>query len=218
MAALFEHETSRALDPHLHTHCIVFNATRDPDEDRWKALQNYEMLGAQKYVENVYYHELARALRSFGYTIANSARGDFELAEIPREVCERFSKRHHEIDEKTREFLASHPDKLPANENAIREHIAHKERARKAREGCTRVCYGSCGKSKSRLTNSPRCASRRRCSCICRRRTAAVPRRLSWAEAHLFERRSVVREHELWRHALEAIRGSVSCPLPTSSS
>jgi AAA domain-containing protein len=31
---------------------------------------------------------------------------------------------------------------------------------------------------------------------------------LSWAEAHLFERRSVVREHELWRHALEAVRGS----------
>ena len=26
-------------------------------------------------------------------------------------------------------------------------------------------------------------------------------------EAHLFERRSVVREHELWRHALAAARG-----------
>jgi len=26
-AALFTHDTSRALDPHLHTHCIVFNAT-----------------------------------------------------------------------------------------------------------------------------------------------------------------------------------------------
>jgi conjugative relaxase-like TrwC/TraI family protein len=32
VAALFEHETSRALDPHLHTHCIVFNATRDAEE------------------------------------------------------------------------------------------------------------------------------------------------------------------------------------------
>ena len=35
-------------------------------------------------VENVYYHELARALRRFGYTIANAARGDFEIAEISR--------------------------------------------------------------------------------------------------------------------------------------
>ena len=29
----------------------------------------------------------------------------------------------------------------------------------------------------------------------------------AWAEDHLFERRSVVREHELWRHALEHVRG-----------
>lgn len=44
-AAVFTHDTSRALDPHLHTHCIVFNATFDPVENRWKALQNYELLG-----------------------------------------------------------------------------------------------------------------------------------------------------------------------------
>ena len=53
VAALFTHDTSRALDPHLHTHCIVFNATHDPVEQRWKALQNYEMLRARKCVENV---------------------------------------------------------------------------------------------------------------------------------------------------------------------
>jgi hypothetical protein len=43
----------------LHTHCIVFNATFDPVENRWKALQNYELLRARKFAENVYYHELA---------------------------------------------------------------------------------------------------------------------------------------------------------------
>ncbi|MDQ3314507.1 MAG: relaxase domain-containing protein [Verrucomicrobiota bacterium] len=48
VALLFEHQTSRALDPHLQTHCIVFNATHDASEGRWKAVQNYEMLGAQK--------------------------------------------------------------------------------------------------------------------------------------------------------------------------
>ena len=30
---------------------------------------------------------------------------------------------------------------------------------------------------------------------------------VTWAEDHLFDRRSVVREHELWRHALEHARG-----------
>jgi conjugative relaxase-like TrwC/TraI family protein len=37
-AAVFRHETSRALDPHLHSHCIVFNATFDPIEKQWKAI------------------------------------------------------------------------------------------------------------------------------------------------------------------------------------
>ena len=52
VAAMFTHDTSRALDPHLHTHCIVFNATFDAVENRWKALQNYEMLRARKFAEN----------------------------------------------------------------------------------------------------------------------------------------------------------------------
>ena len=30
---------------------------------------------------------------------------------------------------------------------------------------------------------------------------------VTWAEQHLFERRSIVHEHELWRHALEHARG-----------
>ncbi|MGH7936508.1 MAG: MobF family relaxase, partial [Chthoniobacterales bacterium] len=206
VAALFEHETSRALDPHLHTHCIIFNATHDPKERHWKALQNYEMLGAQKFVENVYYHELARVMGSFGYTITNSARGDFELAEIPRYVCERFSKRHREIDDKTREFLASHPDKLPGNEAAIREHIAHKERARKGEtvaSGLLRKLW------EEQVTSEELAALRgRRVAQPAIEQGGSAESGLSWAEAHLFERRSVVREHELWRHALEAIRGS----------
>ena len=82
VAVLFQHETSRALDPHLHTHCIIFNATYDTAEALWKALQNYEMLNAQKYAENIYYHELARSLREFGYTVINKALGDFEIAEV----------------------------------------------------------------------------------------------------------------------------------------
>jgi len=95
---MFTHDTSRALDPHLHTHCIVFNATFDAVENRWKALQNYEMLRARKFAENTYYHELARKLRSFGYGIRNQARGDFQIEGVSDEICERFSKRHTQID------------------------------------------------------------------------------------------------------------------------
>lgn len=206
VAALFQHDTSRALDPHLHTHCIIFNATHDEREGCWKALQNYEMLGAQKYAENVYYHELAGALRACGYTIVNAARGDFEIAEISRELCERFSKRHREIDEKTRAFLALHPDKEAGNEAAIREHIAHKDRGRKASDiGSERLRQLWFGQLRVEEAGSLGQAGRKDRQF---EQHLSAAEAVTWAENHLFERRSVVREHELWRHALEAARGA----------
>ncbi|MGC9944524.1 MAG: MobF family relaxase, partial [Verrucomicrobiota bacterium] len=54
VGAIFRHDTSRALDPHLHSHCILFNATWDATEGRWKALEAGEMVTAQKFVRNVY--------------------------------------------------------------------------------------------------------------------------------------------------------------------
>src|SRR5438552_19198839 len=47
VGAVFRQDTSRALDPHLHSHCILFNATKDGMEQRWKALEPYEMLKAK---------------------------------------------------------------------------------------------------------------------------------------------------------------------------
>ena len=205
VAALFRHDTSRALDPHLHTHCIVFNATHDQYEGCWKALQNYEMLGAQKYAENVYYHELAQKLRGFGYTIVNSARGDFEIAEISAHICELFSKRHREIDEKTRAFLDAHPDKRIGNEAAIREHIAHKERARKSDVAGARLhrfWFDQLDAEEIAALRPPPPSE------AAAKNERSASDAVSWAEAHLFERRSVVREHELWRHALESARGA----------
>src|SRR5438094_6041183 len=140
VGAVFRHDTSRALDPHLHSHCILFNATRDTVENRWKALEPYEMLQAKKFTENVYYHELAKTLIGFGYAIQNKARGDFEIEGVSQELIERFSKRHREIDEKTRELLEREPEKVGQNINEIRERIAHKERSRKIKDvGLTRL-------------------------------------------------------------------------------
>jgi conjugative relaxase-like TrwC/TraI family protein len=207
VAALFEHETSRALDPHLHTHCIVFNATHDGAEQRWKALENHDMMAAQKYIENVYYHELTRALRGFGYTIINAARGDFELAEVSAELRERFSKRHRQIDEQTEEFLAAHPELQGANVQAIREHLAHKARDRKVR-GISETQLRSYWSEQ--LTEAERAALRLPSAKGAGQQNGITAvEAVSWAEEHLFERRSVVREHELWRHALASARGAV---------
>ena len=46
VAVTVQHDCSRALDPQLHTHIVIFNATYDPVEQRWKALQAREMFDA----------------------------------------------------------------------------------------------------------------------------------------------------------------------------
>ena len=207
VAATFRHETSRALDPHLHSHCIVFNATFDPVEKQWKALQNHDMLVAQKFVENVYYHELARELRRFGYAIENKKRGDFEIKGVSPALVEKFSKRHREIDEKTRELLAREPEKAGRNVADIREHIAHKERARKIKDvGLSRLQ----ALWDEQMTADERASLRQLAServAVARQEQGLAEKAVTWAEEHLFERRSVVQEHELWRHALEHARG-----------
>jgi conjugative relaxase-like TrwC/TraI family protein len=209
VAAIFRHDTSRALDPHVHSHCILFNATFDALEARWKALQNYEMLRAQKYVENVYYHELARDLREFGYTIQNYARGDFEIKGVPRKVCETFSKRHREIDERTRELLSREPDLMASNRGDVREHIAHNKRSRKIKNVAGESLRGLWASqiSEDEKTTLSRLLDRGRSDSNLAPRIDATGA-IRWAEEHLFDRRSVVHEHELWRHALEHARGA----------
>lgn len=205
VGAVFRHDTSRALDPHLHTHCILFNATKDAIENRWKALEPCEMLRAQKFVEQAYYHELARSLNRFGYRLRNKPRGDFEIEGMSPELLERFSKRHREIDEKTRELLEREPEKAGQNINEIRANIAHKERARKIRDiGLTKL------QSIWNAQLSP--DEQRQIGALAQRpsppaQAITAEQAVTWAEEHLFARRSVVHEHEIWRHALEHARG-----------
>jgi len=51
------------------------------------------MYRAQRFVENLYYHELAKGLRALRYAIENNGR-DFEIKGVPKSVITRFSKRH----------------------------------------------------------------------------------------------------------------------------
>lgn len=209
VAALFTHDTSRALDPHLHTHCIVFNATHDPVEERWKALQNYEMLRARKYVENVYYHELARELRARGFEIRNRARGDFEVESISDELCARFSKRHEQIDDALKKLLEEKPELADGNFKDLRERLATAERSRKqpdlGRTELRRLWW-------EQITPNEREGLLRLGSQLVTQNNPTtkgdVGEAIAWAEEHLFDRHSVVSEHELWLAALGRMRGA----------
>lgn len=209
ICALFRHETSRALDPHLHTHCIMFNATRDGAENRWKALSNFEMLRARKFAENVYYHELARDLLDYGYEIENRPRGDFEIRGIPNDICSRFAKRHHEIDERINKLFQEKPELANGNLKELRAQIAQSERTRKI-AGIETTALKRLWDSQITGNEKKHLAGLR--ARITPRIREAVSiganEAVGWAEAHLFDRRSVLRECELWSSALEYARGS----------
>jgi conjugative relaxase-like TrwC/TraI family protein len=207
VAAVFRHDTSRALDPHLHSHCILFNATFDPVEKQWKALQNHDMLAAQKFVENVYYHELTRQLVKLGYQIEKKPRGGFEIEGISPELIGKFSKRHRQIDESAKELLAREPEKASGNQAAIRENIAHRERPPKIPD---MPLWRLQRTWDNQMTAAERESVRKLALAktpVGRVPTVGAEGAITWAEEHLFERRSVVNEHELWRHALEYARG-----------
>jgi conjugative relaxase-like TrwC/TraI family protein len=51
-AAAFTHDASRALNPQLHTHFVIADATRDRN-GKWYALSEYEMIGAVRYAGKV---------------------------------------------------------------------------------------------------------------------------------------------------------------------
>jgi conjugative relaxase-like TrwC/TraI family protein len=206
VAATFTHDTSRALDPHLHTHCVIFNATFDTVENRWKALQNYELLRAKKFAENVYYHELARKLRGFGYEIRNLPRGDFHIEGISDDLCERFSKRHTQIDEAIKKLLAEKPECAGGDVLAMRRLIATAERARKQKElsrGEKQTLWDA------QLSETERASLSRftQRSAQVRENRMTAAEAVQWAEDHLFDRNSVALECQLWEEALQRGRG-----------
>ena len=207
-AALFTHETSRALDPHLHTHCIVFNATFDPVENRWKALENFELLRARKFAENIYYHELARDLRSFGYQIRNQSRGDFQVEGISEDLCERFSKRHAQIDAALEQLLADQPELSGTNLKELRARLATERRARKqkdfSRDELRTLWNAQLTQSERELLAHIKKSPEQN---VNNKEHIGVGEAVQWAEEHLFDRNSVVLECQVWQEALGRARG-----------
>jgi len=208
IAGLFTHDTSRALDPHLHTHCIVFNATFDEAEQRWKALQNYEMLRARKYVEAVYYHEMIRELRGFGYRIRNQSRGDFQIEGVTDSLCRRFSKRHEQINEALDALLREKPELGGANLNDLREHLATAERSRKIRDKNTNELrhWWEAQLTPDELDGLRQLSKGRPATAMTTDVGSIAEEAVAWAEEHLFDRRSVVLEHEIWQEAIQHAR------------
>jgi conjugative relaxase-like TrwC/TraI family protein len=134
VGAAFLHTSSRALDPQLHTHFTLFNATFDPAEQRWKALQTSGMFEAIHYGTAVYRSELAKRLHELGYRTRPTAHG-FEIEGVERKLIQRFSKRAQQRSA----AVAAEEKRLGRmlSNNEV-SHVVHKSRPRKLKDASER--------------------------------------------------------------------------------
>ena len=96
--ATFRHETSRNLDPTLHTHSVIANMVLGPD-GKWHTMANESLYASKMLLGALYRSELAGELARLGYGIERThSDGRFELAGVSRDTVEAFSTRRAEIE------------------------------------------------------------------------------------------------------------------------
>ena len=205
VGAMFVHDASRDLDPQLHAHAVLANATWDPERSRWMALQHAEIMRASPYLRQAFYRELAGRLRRIGYEPYGMTPTGFSIRGVEH-LRERFSKRAREVKALAEEFELKKGRRATKREIEV---LVRESRAKKLREVTTPEVRE---RQRAELTPDE---LRRLESLVRETMTAQSPREavsLSQTQArtvldaairHVFERRSVARAGEVLSAALE---------------
>jgi conjugative relaxase-like TrwC/TraI family protein len=212
--AVYHHDTSRELDPQLHTHAVAANLTYDGVEGRWKALQAWEIYERRAYLTEVYRNALAREVRSLGYEIedrrgSNGKDLGFEIKGVPDELLERYSQRSEQRDQAIAEFIQANNRPPTDNEVAI---LVRESRADKLVEISSAEVRS---RQQERLSPEEGLSlDQVRQEAHARSQTQGYKldspgSSLDYAERHVFERVSVAVEHQLLTEALRHARGQI---------
>ena len=106
LGAMFQHGTSRAHDPQLHTHCVIFNAVQTEEDGRWRALHQKPLYNWVKASGAYYRAFLASNLTDLGIKMERYGKDDafVRIKNIPRDLEKLWSKRRAEIVETAAEM------------------------------------------------------------------------------------------------------------------
>jgi conjugative relaxase-like TrwC/TraI family protein len=210
VGAAFQHTSSRALDPQLHTHFTLFNATYDPVEQRWKALQTSGMFAAIHYGTGVYRNELAKRLHAIGYTTRQTAHG-FEIEGVEPKLIERFSKRAQQRNAAVAREEKRLGRKLSKNEVS---HVVHQSRPRKVKdaseEAVRKAQLDEIGFFEKRALRAV--VAQAQGQRMDFKETVHLGQAMDHGIEHAFSRQSVAAEHELLEAALVKGCGQVDLP------
>lgn len=203
--AAFTHEEARPVegipDPHLHRHVIVFNATYDDKEEKWKAGQFRNLKASAHYYDALYLSRFASNLRQAGYEIERNNR-DFEIAGFRRSTIDKFSNRTTGINERAEELGIIYTEdkaKLGAKTRQRKDTAKSKDEIRRV--------WAARLNEQERLLIAQ---SKRLGNASEKKNGVAAKEALDFALSHCLERKSVVERKELMIHALKRGMGSVS--------
>jgi conjugative relaxase-like TrwC/TraI family protein len=201
VAALFEHDTARPVDgypaPHLHTHAVVFNMTRDA-EGQVRSMQPQELYRVQSYMTAVYQNELAGKLQALGYELTAGTNHAPDIKGFSKEYLDAESQRSQRIKIETAERGLSGRKAEEKIAHSVREnklawspeqvHEAHRRHQAEFGGQADKVRLESL--QRKGITISPEDSARQ------------AKESLDFAKNHLSERSSVHDQYELYREAL----------------
>lgn len=202
VGALFLHDASRDLDPQLHVHAVLANATWDAERNEWLALQHAEMLRASGYLRQVLYRELAGRLRQLGYEAYGMNSVGFSIRGVEH-LRERFSKRARHVQQLANDF-AQQKGRRPTKREV--EVLVRESRANKLTEVSTPEVRA---RQRAQLdADEARALDQlvRGAQAQGQRQPVSHGQTLNVLEAalrHVYERSSVVREGDVLSAALE---------------
>ncbi|MEA5464725.1 MobF family relaxase [Leptothoe sp. PORK10 BA2] len=128
ITAVFTHGTSREVEPQLHSHCVVLNATQ-LDDGRWFSFSNEQAIANKKLLGQLYQNELAHLLKQQGYQIEPKAHGQFELKGYDPELLKAFSTRRKQILSLLEEWESEGKKPTASNGKAIQSEMLLREAA-----------------------------------------------------------------------------------------
>jgi len=200
IAGVVTHDTSRALDPQLHTHVCIMNATFDEVEKRWKGIQPSGYYRYESFFREVSYNKLAEKMIKAGYVLERGRTIGFNIRGFPPECREMFSKRREEIERVAAVEKTRNQDRLQS--------ITVRTRAAKKQVDSDALKANWREESREHLPTVQKVIAQ--AAGVRRMEPISEGEAVASASEHHFERKSVVDERLLLREALIAGRGRVS--------
>ena len=118
VAASFTHWSSRADDPQLHSHVVVWNRARSLSDGRWRTLDSRALFKATTTLSELHQGVLSDLLtEALGYgwearARRHSPRPRYEVTGVPEALMAEFSRRADQVDrwrsEAVEAFVAAH--------------------------------------------------------------------------------------------------------------